>query len=86
MKDEKILESLTEGKQFTYEQISIIIRGINVELPIEKIKIYADPKFDHRQMQEIESGIEHGLSIDQIMVYANPAFCANVIIRCNKYV
>lgn len=70
MKDKKILALLTEGKEFTHEQLAVIIRGINVELPIEKIKIYADSKFDHRQMQEIESGIEHGLSIDQIMVYA----------------
>lgn len=48
--------------------------GLENDLTLEQIKIYARPEFDYSQMSSIRNGLQSGFILEQINRYARPEF------------
>jgi len=71
---EKFFKECEDSGMFSDYQITEIYEGVESDLTIEQIKVYANPKFKYTQMAVIREGFEEGLTMDQVKIYANPKF------------
>ena len=59
------------------ERLREIRRGLEHDLTLEQIKIYARPEFDYSQMSCIRFGLEAGFTQEQLGKYARTEFSGN---------
>lgn len=65
--------NLMLDSSLTSEQVNEIYKGLKT-LSIEKVKLFANPKFTAKQMQEIRLGFLNELSIECIELYASEKY------------
>ena len=61
----ELLEEVTNGVEFNYDQMLEIRRGFKYGLSMEQVLTYAKPEFNNRQMFQIRKGFETDLSMEK---------------------
>ena len=75
-----IYENLLKKKQegfynFSREQRNEIFEGLQNNLTVKQVEIYANVKLAYKQMREIRWALERGIDSDLVKCYAQPEFC-----------
>lgn len=73
IKDLGIDETLFKKDQLNEIELGLEL-GNYIELSIEQIRIYTDPKYNWEQMREIRLGFRNGLTLEQVNFYADPKY------------
>ena len=78
--EKEFYNDIKQSNLFNKEQLKVIERGLGYQLPLEQIKLYADPKFNYLQMTQILNGFIKRLSMDEVAIYAKPEFSNNFML------